>query len=69
MLSKRFASTLGSKLRVPGDNVVVDPDLERLPRLAKAVRKERRELRNGLVHLEPPAYRKPRPITDAFQRI
>ena len=36
-----------------GDDVVVDADLERLTRLAKAVRKELGELGNALVHLGP----------------
>jgi hypothetical protein len=42
------------KLRVLGDDVVVDADLERLTWLAKAVRKELGELGNALVDLESP---------------
>jgi hypothetical protein len=43
-----------SKLGVPGDDVVVDADLERLTRLAKAVRIKLGELGKALVHLESP---------------
>jgi hypothetical protein len=39
---------------VPGNDVVVDADLKRLTRLAKAVRIEFGKLGNTLVHLEPP---------------
>jgi hypothetical protein len=42
------------KLWVPGDDVVVDTDLERLTRLAKAARIELGELGNALVYLESP---------------
>ena len=42
------------KLRVLGDDIVVDADLERLTRLAKAARIEFGELGNALVHLESP---------------
>jgi hypothetical protein len=42
------------KLGVPCDDVVVDADLERLTRLAKAVRIKFGELGKALVHLESP---------------
>jgi hypothetical protein len=53
------------KLRVLGDDVVVDADLERLTRLAKAVRKELGELGKALVHAKSPSRNtlKPRSLT------
>jgi hypothetical protein len=37
---------------MPGDDVVVDADLERLTRVAKAARIEFGKLGNALVHVE-----------------
>jgi hypothetical protein len=56
------------KLRVPGDNVVVDPDLERAHTVGESSSERApRAAQWPRAFGTPTAYRKPRPIADAFQ--